>query len=177
MKKTAEEKIKAGIVKYQYLREALFAINVSTDKDFQRVFNDFFRMRQRKKEYYDDYFAYLECNKTVGISFVDALRFLYERHGKIELSFTSKMVALVDPSLPIWDSIVAGKHFGLKKPYAGCKARFEKTIEKYNKYCQRYIAYMQTTEAKEKLEEFNRYFPDRNISDVKKVDFILWQDR
>ena len=41
------EKIQSGIKKYQYLRQQLFATDVSTNQDFQRIFNGFFRMGRR----------------------------------------------------------------------------------------------------------------------------------
>ena len=177
MKKTPEEKIYSGIQKYQYLRNALQATDVSTDEDFQRAFNGFFRMRQRSQSYYDDFYCYLERHKAIGVVFEDVLAYLYEKHGKIEMSFSSKMVALVNPNLPIWDSIVAEKHFGLKKPSTYCKNRFEKCVEKYAAYCDQYAVYMQSEDAQQKIAKFNRLFPGTDISDVKKVDFILWQDR
>ena len=171
------KKINAGIEKYQYLRNRLFTTDVSVDRDFQRMFNGFFKMRQRTKAYYDDYFCYLEQHKEQGVSFADAFQFLYDKHGKMEVSFASKMVALVNPDNPIWDSVVAGKHFGMKMPYTYAKNRFEKVVEKYDEYCRGYATYMQSKEAKEKIELFNHYFPNTDISDVKKVDFIFWQQR
>lgn len=47
MKKTAEEKIKAGIDKYQYLRQKLMQTDVEIDREYQRRFNGFFRMSCR----------------------------------------------------------------------------------------------------------------------------------
>lgn len=171
------KRIEKGIYQYQYLRQNLFAMDVSVNREFQRTFNGFFRMRQREAKYYIDFYCYLELHKRCGVSFADALAFFYERYGRIEMSFVSKMVALVNPEQPIWDSIVAGKHFGLQKPNSNVKNRYEKTIQKYNEYCAKYAAYIQTDEAKEKIKIFNKHFPNVNISDIKKVDFILWQDR
>lgn len=177
MKKTAEEKIKAGIDKYQYLRQKLMQTDVEIDREYQRRFNGFFRMSRRTETFYSDFYEYLEQHKTVGISFADVLTYLYEKQGRLEMSFASKMVALVDPRFPIWDSVVAGGHFGMKAPYANEKNRLEKAIQKYNEYCCRYAAYMQTNEAKEKIALFNKNYPNIDISDAKKLDFVLWQDR
>ena len=43
MKKTAEEKIRTGIDKYQYLRKQLEQTNVAEDYEYQRRFNGFFQ--------------------------------------------------------------------------------------------------------------------------------------
>ena len=177
MNKERIEKIKSGIEKYCYLRQQLYAVNVAEDADFQRVFNNFFRMARRSKQHYIDFYQYLEAHKRTGISYADALAFFYEKHGKLEMSFISKMVAIADPAFPIWDSVVAGGHFGMKAPYAYAQNRYEKAVEKYAEYCRVYATYMRTDEANEKIKIFDRYFPNADISDVKKLDFILWQDR
>ena len=177
MAKSKIEKIQSGIDKYQYLRGRLFETDVSTDKDFQKAFNGFFRMGRRSEEYYADYYWYLQQNKMNGINFADALAFLYNKYGKLEMSFVSKMVAIVNPVFPIWDSVVTKGHFGITAPYANAKDRLHKGIEKYENYCHCYDTYMQSTSAKEKIAEFERLFPRTDISDVKKLDFMLWQER
>lgn len=171
------EKIRSGIRKYQLLRQQLFLTDVAINTDFQKIFNGFFRMGRRTHAYYSDYYCYFQAHKEQGISFAQALSFLYEKHGRLEMSFASKMVAMVDPTYPIWDSVVTKGHFGIVAPYAYEKNRLQKGIEKYKLYCQRYATYMQTEEAKEKLAEFERLFPKTEITDVKKLDFMLWQER
>ena len=177
MAKTPIEKIRTGIEKYEYLRKRLYAVNVSADREYQKTFNGFFRMGRRRETYYTDFFEYLESNKNKGLSFETALKYLYERHGRLEISFVSKMVAIVNPDFPIWDSVVAKGHFGVKAPYANEKNRFEKAVERYQEYCQKYATYMQTEDAKKKIAFFDIHFPGTDISNVKKVDFVLWQER
>ena len=177
MAKSKIEKIQAGIEKYQYLRQLLFTTDVSINQDFQRTFNGFFRMGRRTEAYYKDYYQYLQQNKNVGISFSEALTYMYQKHGRLEMSFISKMVAIVNPSFPIWDSIVTKGHFGITAPYANAENRLQKGIEKYEQYCRCYDMYMQSALAKEKIAEFEKLFPKADLSDVKKLDFMLWQDR
>lgn len=177
MAKLKTERIRTGIVKYQFLRQRLFEVDVSTDREFQRAFNGFFRMGRRTEAYYNDYYYYLQRHKKTGISFADALTYLYEKHGRLEMSFVSKMAAMVDPTRPIWDSVVTKGHFGIVAPYANAKNRLQKGIEKYEYYCRCYDTYMQTEEAKTKIGEFEKQFPDTGITDVKKLDFMLWWER
>ena len=177
MAKSKIEIINIGIKKYQFLRQRLFETNVSEDRDFQRAFNGFFRMGRRTEQYYQDYYSYLQQHKESGIDFAKALTYLYEKHGRLEMSFVSKMVAIADPSFPIWDSVVTKGHFGITAPYAGEKNRLQKGIDKYTQYCRSYNTYMQTDEAKAKIAEFEHLFPGVDITDVKKLDFMLWQDR
>ena len=177
MTQTSINKIQVGLKKYQYLRQRLFAVNVSADREFQRAFNGFFRMGRRSELFYTDFYRYLEQHKISGVSFSDALTFLYEKHGRLEMSFVSKMVALVDPSYPIWDSIVTKGHFGIVAPYASEKDRLQKGIAKYEMYCRQYYTYLETESAKKQLALFETMFPNTDLSEVKKLDFMLWQDR
>lgn len=177
MKKTAEEKIRTGIDKYQYLRKQLEQTNVAEDYEYQRRFNGFFRMGRRTEAFYADFYTYFEQHKIQKIVFADVLRFLYEKQGRLEMSFASKMVAIIDPTFPIWDSVVAGSHFGMKAPCWNEKNRVEKAIQKYDEYCCCYNTYLQTDEAQAKIAIFNINYPNEDITDVKKLDFILWQER
>lgn len=177
MAKSKIEKIQSGIKKYQYLRQQLFATDVSINQDFQRTFNGFFRMGRRTQAYYNDYYCYLQQHKKMGISFADALTYLYSKHGRLEMSFVSKMVALVEPTFPIWDSVVTKGHFGIIAPNANVKNRLQKGIEKYEQYRYCYDTYMQSDEAIKKIAEFDTLFPKTDITDVKKLDFMLWQER
>ena len=177
MARSKIEKIQSGIEKYQVLRRQLFTTDVSADRDFQKAFNGFFRMGRRTGAYYNDYYSYLQQHKEAGISFAEALTYLYQKHGKLEMSFVSKMVAMVDPTYPIWDSVVTKGHFGIIAPYTNVKNRLQKGIERYEQYCRCYETYMQSEEAKEKLAEFEKLFPGSEITDVKKLDFMLWQER
>ena len=177
MKKSRIEKIRSGIEKYQFLRQRLFETNVMIDREFQRAFNGFFRMGRRTEAYYADFYEYLQQHKIAGISFAEALTYLYERHGRLEMSFASKMVAIVEPNCPIWDSVVTKGHFGIVAPNTNVKNRLEKGIEKYEQYCRCYNSYMQTQKAKEKVLEFEKLFPSIDITEVKKLDFMLWQER
>ena len=177
MAKTNIEKIQSGLSKYLFLRKQLFEVDVSTDENFQKAFNGFFRMGHRTKAYYQDYYQYLQHHKDTGISFGEALTFLYKKYGRLEMSFASKMVAIVDPKYPIWDSVVTKGHFKIVAPYTYAKDRLQKGIEKYEQYCNNYCAYMQTTEAKARIAQFNTIFSTAEITDAKKLDFMLWQDR
>ena len=134
-------------------------------------------MGRRTEAYYNDYYQYLQQNKETGISFSKALTYLYQKHGRLEMSFVSKMVAIVNPDFPIWDSIVTKGHFGIIAPYANEKNRLEKGIEKYEQYCCCYDTYMRSALAKEKIAEFEKLFPGVDISNTKKLDFMLWQER
>lgn len=166
-------RIEAGMRKYVWLMQNLMETDVSSDLEFQRAFNGFYRMRQRPKEFYRVFFLFLEQNKhRTDLTYEEVLNYLYQQTGCIHASFSSKLLATVRTDMPIWDQFVL-KNLGLRAPYSYEKDRLRKTVQLYQRICDWY----QTSEAAEKLELFQQAFPETAISDVKKIDFILWGSR
>ena len=62
-------KARKGIAQYLEIMELLPYVDVSRDRNFQRKYNAFYRVRQRPKEWYELYFAYLEGGKADPPSF------------------------------------------------------------------------------------------------------------
>ena len=170
-------KLEKGVQKYIYLRRRLYEVDVSSDSEYQKTFNGFFRMRQRSADFYRDFYNWMEQHKNTGVNFNDTLTYFYETHHRLEISFSSKLVALIDPQKPIWDSVVTTGHFGLKVPYMYTKNRLQIAISKYDTYCSLYDVYMKTNSAKNMISEFDRMYPNSTITDVKKLDFMLWSIR
>ena len=82
----------------------------------------------------------------------------------IYASFSSKLLATVNPNMPVWDKFVL-QNLGLRAPYYYEKERLHKTILLYQKICDWY----HTEDAAEKLIQFNLRFPNVDITDVKKI--------
>ena len=167
------DRVKIGIDKYNWIMSRVDEVNVSADSEFQRLYNGFYRMRQRPAGFYASYYAYLEQNKhNRELTFEDVVAYLYRETGSIHASFSSKLLATVNPDMPIWDKFVL-QNLGLRTPYYYEKDRLQKTVQIYQCICDWY----KSSEATEKLNEFNRLFPNTDISNVKKIDFILWATR
>lgn len=173
----ALEKIEVGLRKYIDIMDMLHKVDVSKDMGFQRRYNGFYKLRQRKPEFYKGYYEFMESNKKKDICFNETLRILYNEFGRIEISFSSKLVATINPRSPVWDEFVL-KNLNLKKPnYGSPETRINKAIEIYSKIQQWYSKFLITTEAKQWIELFDSRYPNTNITDVKKIDLILWQMR
>jgi hypothetical protein len=165
-----------GVKKYIMLMEQFRNVNVSTDTEFQRFYNGFYRMRQRQPKYYQAYYTYMEASKGKAVTFDEIVRYLYDSFGRIEASFSSKMLATLNPDKPVWDSIVL-QSLGLKKPTQYAHDRLGQTIRLYEQLEAWYKTFLKTEEAKKMLEMFNSRYPDVQITDVKKIDLILWRMR
>ena len=162
------------------------------DIDFQKLCNAFFQIRMPedwRKQFYDLFSGY--WNKGIRPDFKTVFDDLYAQTGNprtkrtvneyaLQCSFTSKMVHMLNPELPIWDSKVMGK----LSPFCG-KYRTEWDDKKklaeapfvYKRLTDWYGAYLSTTNAKDVIAEFDSHFPAyaSSITQTKKIDFMLWK--
>jgi hypothetical protein len=173
--KLALPKIEEGLNKYLHIMDRLNKVDVSRDIKFQKRYKGFYRMR-RNQDYCDIYFSFMEHNKNRDITFKKTLEFLHNNTKWLEASFSSKLLATLNPNKPVWDEFVL-KNLNLKKPYTYSKDRFNKTVNLYYKIENWYKDFLKTDDSKEMLQLFNEYYPDKDITEIKKIDLILWQMR
>jgi hypothetical protein len=168
-----------GIQKYCSIMKQVRSVDVTKDAGFQNMFRNFYQLRR----FYDDafaqeYFAAMEDFKNdEDLSFEKVFGRIQKIKGSCEVSFSSKLQNALKPSEPIWDSIVATKHFGFKLPGYGRKDRPAACVKKYGEYKEAFNKYAQSREGKMIVRTFDEKFPGCGISDVKKIDFVLWLDK
>lgn len=88
--------------------------NFVATSEFRKVFNGFYRVRQKSAAWYDKYYGIMEEQRSANRSFRELLFCLERISGTIDVSFVSKMLAAVDPLLLIWDKYVL-QNLGLLK--------------------------------------------------------------
>jgi hypothetical protein len=168
------DKLTIGLGKYVEIMHEVKKINVSTNMNFQKKFNGFYRVRQRTPEFYECYYSFMENNKNNSVSFEETLLHIHEKLHRVEASFSSKLVATIDPDFPIWDTIIL-ENLGFKRPYG--KDRLNKTVELYNKIIEWYKIFLASGLGINIIGLFEKKYPDVLISNTKKIDLILWQNR
>ena len=94
----------------------------------------------------------------------------------MEASFSSKMLSVINPQYPVWDKYVL-INLGLKAPYTYDKNRMSKIICIYNDIVTWYERFLNTEEAQNLIEKFDRHYPNSGITNLKKIDLIIWQTR
>ena len=169
-------KVDSGLKKYMGIMTDFHNVDVSKNLEFQKNFNGFYRIRQRTTDFYSEYYDYMEKNKTNNVTYAETLTHFYNRLNRIEASFSSKLIATLNPEMPVWDIYVL-KNLGLRKPSYTSKDRLRQTIDLYQSVCDWYEEFLRTNDAKILINCFNKKFGDTNISDTKKVDLVLWQMR
>ncbi|MGL5380095.1 hypothetical protein [Clostridium sp.] len=169
------KEMKIGVTKYIYIMNIFNDINVSTDNTFKTVYIDFYKLGVNTNEnFLNKYFILLEDDKTNSLEFIDALRYLYKYSKKVHASFASKLLATVNPELPIIDKFIRN-HLELEA-YFGV-SNIDKIIEQYYEIVEIYRCFLNTNQSKEWIRLFDEKFPYNNITPIKKIDFILWQIR
>ena len=169
------ERRRKDLENYSYIINTCRRTNISSDEAFQRKFTYFYRVR-RNSTWRQAYYGLFEENKeSENITFESILRAIFERTGKIEASFASKMLATLKPEMPIWDSIVLSK-LGIKPSQSqDKKTRLLKTVGIYDSIVAWYEAFYQGPDAQRFVEAFDRAFPEFNgFSKMKKIDFLIW---
>ena len=161
--------------KYKIITEDLYKCDVSTNTDYQTAFNSFFRVRREdgwRKIFYS-YFQKVKNKKD--LKFEDILWHLYKETGNIEASFSSKMLATINHDMPIWDKFIVKKY---EIKVSGKKEeRVKDTIKKYYDILEKEKEELENEEMKEAIKEFKKDFGEYNLSKIKILDYILWNNR
>ena len=166
----------AGLAKYCRLRDALHGVDVSLDREFQRLFNGFYRVR-RNAQWQRTFYTLLEDQKTRRASFLEVLRGLHAGTGRVEASFASKLVATVDPDQPVIDAIVL-RNLGLRLKTTGtADGRLAGAATVHETIAASYAAFLDGSAGRELQERFRSTYPALHVTPVKMLDLVLWQSR
>jgi hypothetical protein len=170
-----------SIERYRQTIDGLASCNVATDQAYRRNFIRFYQMRLPRAKAYDDYFDILERLKgqqTINTTEVLAtiLEELQIKTGRIESSFASKLIATLDPNLPVVDSIVLN-NMGLRLPAYNASNRKEKVIAVYQELTTRLNEMLRDERFRLLKSRFVLAYPDYRFTDLKILDLLIWQLR
>ncbi len=142
-------------------------------ENFSAYLMDIIECANAPKNFYRCFYRYLEEHKfDTALTYEQVLTYLFQETGCIHASFSSKLLATVRPEMPVWDKYVLS-NLGLKAPYYSCKSRFQKVLDTYQKN----LRLVSDPGGPIKVAVFDANFPNVDITDVKKIDFVLWQTR
>lgn len=157
-------------------RYADIMIGDPVSPEFQRAFNGYYRI-QRNEEWRQHYYDLFVKAKAERFSFEQIISELYRLTGNVEASFSSKMLATIDASKPIWDQYVL-QNLGLELTGKSQEEKLQNTVVLYNRIVRWYVDYLTTDEARENIREFDRLLPEYAwVSETKKIDCLLWSKR
>jgi hypothetical protein len=168
-------RVKPGLAKYCWLQAHLSKRDVSIDREFQRRFAGFYRVR-RGAEWRRTFFDILQTHKTTGLTFSTALHQLARETGRVEASFASKLVASISPDEPVIDSVVL-HNVGLRLPPPTSADRLDRIVRVHSQLASWYREQLASATGADLLRLFREYYPGTPVSDTKALDLVLWQIR
>ena len=162
--------------KYNYIKENLYKCDVRKDEIFQKKFNSFYRVR-RDEEWRRKFYNYFEKNKNnTNIRFETILKNLLLETGNLEASFSSKLLSTINPNMPIWDHYIL-KNLGLEVKGQTKDERLESIINTYEEIIRIENDMLNQSDIKQAVRELQEEFKDYHLSDIKALDYILWNSR
>jgi len=179
--KTALWKKRNAIQKYIEIMKEIKDSNghISQNKDFQKKYKNFYRMyvaRSLTEDFFNAYFKYLEDNyENKEIEFETVIKYISNESKRIEASFSSKLLATINPDKAIWDKNVRSH---LEIPNA---KSIDDAIKLYDELETKLKdKYLNTELGAEYIRIFDETFKDKkdwnlnNLTKMKKLDLVLW---
>ena len=177
-----KETFKSAIETYMYqIQDELYNIDLSDavkSESFRKAYAGYYGMARRGEDFCGEYFKIMERLKgEINLDFETVFDRVYEIAHTDEVSFSSKMLHTINPDLPIWDSIVAEDHFGMKVRY------YKAYLREFNKYKLskkgQYVIglFDKICDALFDKEPSEANKAKTCITGTKKIDFVLWQCR
>jgi len=164
-------KIAEGLKKYCWLQANLNPLGM----EFQQNFKGFYKVR-RDEQWCEWYFGLMEESNRNRMSFKIVLNRLWLKTGWIEASFASKLVATLEPQLPVIDKFVL-KNLNMRLPYFSKSDREHETVEVYKQLCAKYDELLASAKGRMICKKFQRKYRDSEITEVKMIDLVLWKIR
>lgn len=173
----AIKRAERGIGQYLEIMELFPSVNVAKNTNFQRKFKAFYRVRQRPAMWYKIYFSFMQRSKEDKPTFDRVIDHLNRSLGRYEPSFSSKMVATLDPEQPIWDAFVL-KNTNTIAPSYQSRDKLNQAKSAYRTIQDWYREFLDSGDGKRVVRIFNENVKKHaKITNLKKVDFVLWQTR
>lgn len=165
--------IEPGLAQYLNIQAMVVDQVDFVDPKFRRAFNHFYRVR-RRNDWQNHYYGLFHKIRYGELTFRGALEQLYKLTGRIEASFISKAFATFNPDLPVIDSRVLNR-IGAHLPGAWRQDRIGEAAALYEGMSLQYQTYLTTEDGQYLINGFDIRYPQANISNIKKLDLVLWK--
>lgn len=163
---------------YARLVDTLRTTDVSIDADYQRTFSYFYRLRLRPPALKSFYFGLLNDNKNrPDLTFTQVIAAIFEKCSQVHPSFSSKLVATINPNVPVYDSHVLTL-LGIRNNWQSkpARVRMERAIEAYSTIESFFAGALCSPTTDGLIKRFDARFPSyAHFSRTKKLDLYLWQ--
>ena len=169
-------RVREGLDRYLWLQDQVASRrSVWEERTFRLGFNRFYRVR-RGQAWQDAFYGLMGRAARERLRFREVLDLLHVETNRYEASFVSKLIATLDPAMPVIDSVVL-KNLGLRLPRHGAANRAARIEQVYEELVGAFAPFLATTDGRHLIHQFRTVSPTADITEVKMVDFVLWQTR
>jgi hypothetical protein len=166
-----------GLRVYRWLQARVRLRRFSKDPVFRSVFSDFYGLNMRPVAVRHAVLAELLRAPHRGrVSYGHMLCKLHKACGSVEASFASKIVASLDPGRPVIDRWVL-HNTGVTLPRWGSPHRLRETARAYERLRRLCDQFLRTAAGKYLVRRFTARHRASGITEMKMLDFVLWQTR
>jgi hypothetical protein len=173
-----------GLDQYKYLMEAFRRTDTSRDVQFQRTYRSYWQMGAARlgDEFCKEYFAHLEELKAferpdVGRIAIRLYNVASNRKGarKLHFSFSTKMVHMLQPDRPVYDSLVAQFYF-LSEDGTTFDEKLKSRLGSYQFLVTEYWRVLKEGLLAPSIMAFRERFTFADtFTDTKIVDTLIWR--
>ena len=171
----ALQRVATGLTKYLWLQANRDAGDLQFNLRYRTRFNHFYRVR-RGQEWQDAFYGLLESKKGTRVAFSEVLDALHRATKRYEASFASKLLATIDPSMPVIDSVVL-RNLDLRLPASNSKDRLAGICQLHSRLLSSFDEFLATDSGRYLVRRFREIYPEARISKIKMLDLVLWQTR
>jgi hypothetical protein len=164
-----------GLKKYLWLQAQRDTCEVRFDSEYRRRFNAFYRVR-RGVDWQDKFYELLESKKGQTVRFTEVLEDLHRTTGRYEASYASKLLATIDPTMPVIDSIVL-HNLNLRLPPSASTQRVAHIGALHSRLVVSFNEFLRTGLGRHLVQRFHSEYPGAKITEIKMLDLVLWQTR
>jgi hypothetical protein len=171
--------LEAGLTKYLHIQKRFQELTnkpLNDNTEFRKSFNGFYRVRQKPAAWYDAFYGLLDESRNQATDFATVLRSLHTLTNRYEASFASKLLATLNPHMPVFDSVVL-TNLKAKLPYQNDPNRFQRICSLHDELSRCYKDYLHSEQGQYLVSQFKKAYPNVDITEVKMVDLVLWQAR
>ena len=159
-----------------YLNTVRINPELARTDTYQRRFNHYYRLRQRRPVFYTTFYAalYDAARKPEEVSLGTLLQKVYSACQERHLSFCSKLLATVQGEAVVFDKNVA-EFFGISIAPLPQLNWLNAAIRRYELLRTRITQFLATLEWPDISASFDVRFPEAvHLPDIRKDDLLIW---
>lgn len=167
---------------YEFLHTEFQKGDVTNNPLFQFVYRSFYRLDNAglSDMFKVEYFRIMEekrYSSTLNLTEIMLQLYKFDRlkgDKSIQFSFTTKLINTIKAEYPIYDSEVAHV-FGFSTYYINdVEKKISRYLEQYEVIKNSYSEIIEKQLLKDIFFKFDKKFSGNNLSNIKKLDFVIW---